>query len=322
MGLFAGAAVTSCGGFPNREGAATAVAAAVRALPGVTDTDVTYQNDFTGGAGFYLQVTLADNATPSQAADAGRTFVDRVQAADFARYDVQLRVKYRNVDDLMIRAPRGAHARIRYRFDDNATVSPSATEVADSLRRWLTIAQYPIVSAVRLNRPPSEVRTSEVQSFAVALRPAADERSVTALVDAQPELRQATWEIVAGTDTAPQIYTVRGQVPDQPRRRQWQRIVDTLGAGGSAEARTDTVDLRDGVAPTQVRITVASQAENPSDLVRAVAAQLPPLGLPLSATFVVDRELLTVTLGGCDPADQSQPPTALQTELRQRYQRC
>lgn len=148
---------------------------------------------------------------------------------------------------------------------------------------------------------------------------------MTALIDAEPALRGASWQLVAGPDTAAEIYTVRGVFPDQQRRRQWERIVATLGQDGRVEASTDTVDLPAGRPATRVEATVSSQSRDPAEVVRALAAELPPLGLPVWARFFIDRQALTVTLGGCDrdaPPGEPGPPSALQTELRQRYQRC
>jgi hypothetical protein len=71
-----------------------------------------------------------------------------------------------------------------------------------------------------------------------------------------------------------------------------------------------------------VQISISPQAQDPSGRARAVAAELPPLGLPIFARFFIDRQALRVTLGGCDHDDNVRTPNALEIELRQIYQSC
>ncbi|WP_445169500.1 hypothetical protein ACTXG7_09350 [Mycolicibacterium sp. Dal123E01] len=314
-------AIAGCG-FPDRRGAAESIGADIRALPGVKTADVHYDTSFDGGAHFHLHVTLAEGVTDAQAAAVGRTFVDKMRAADFASFDVALKVSYREVDDLSIRTPIGARAEFSYTFTNSTDGGPSSSDAADSMTLTLQIMQSPAVRAMWLTAP-AYLGPANSRRITVALAPSAHDPDIAALMNGHPELRTATWQIVVGPPTGPEIYRVRGPFPDAQRRALWQRIVDTVGAAGSVDADTDTLDQQ--AVHSSVQVNVSGGPDNPRQIdqvVRAVTPLLPDLGLPLHVRFIGNTDDVEFTLGGCESPRPGHTPSPLETELRQRFQRC
>lgn len=313
-------------GFPNRRGAANAIADTIRALPGVSKADVRYNTSFDGGAHFDLDVTLVDTATDTQTAAMGRTFVDRMRAADFAEFDVNLTVTYKANNDPGAAAP-GSTAMFAYHFDRRPRGGPSSSDVADSLSLWLQVAQSPPSAGVLLDQPawggPDNSRNINVY-----LGSSVNDAAIADLTRAHPELTAATWQINIPSPEKyrhPRTYKIRGPFPGQHRRELWQQIVDQLGPTDTAEASTDTIDTHAGLAPTTVEIDVQSgpdEAQRFDRTAHAVTPLLPGLGPPILLRLTARVDQIKFTIGGCDPPEPHHLPSALETELRRQYQHC
>lgn len=317
--------VSACG-FPNRRGAANAISDTIRTLPGVSAADVRYRTSIDSGAHFDLDVTLADTATDTQARAVGRTFVDRVRAADFAEFDVTLAVAYRVPSDF-IPSALGSRANFEYHFDAVPHGGPASTDVADSLALWLQVAQSPAAAAVLLGQP-AWGGPANSKDITVVLAASVDDPVIADLIHAHPELSTATWQVnipPANRFAQPRRYTVRGRFPEQRLRGRWQQIVDQIGSDDEAEAATDTIDTHAGVAPNRVEISVESGSDEQQrfeHLARAVTPLLPGLGLPVHLRLLAPADQIEFTLGGCDPPDPAHTPSPLESELRQQYQSC
>lgn len=319
------AAVSGCG-FPDRRGAANAIGDTIRALPGVTAADVYYHTSFDGGAHFNLNVVLTDNASDTQAAGVGRTFVDRVRAANFAEFNVTLTVAYKASNDANATVP-GSSAIFAYQFDRTGHGGPSSSQVADSLALWLQIAQSPATTGVLLNQP-SWAGPPSSRSITVYLSSSVADAAIAGLIHAHPELVSATWQVntpAANRFGQPRTYAVRGPFPDQRRRELWQQIIDQIGPDDGAQASTDTIDVHPGVAPTRVEIDLASgrdEQQRFEHVAHTVTPLLPGLGLPISFRLMAHVDQIEFTLGGCDRPDTHRTPSPLENELRQQFQHC
>lgn len=322
-GLTAG--VSGCG-FPNRLGAANSIGDTIRAMPGVNAADVHYDTSFDGGAHFNLEVTLADTASAPQAAAVGRTFVDRMRAANFAEFDVKLEVAYKANHDPDSSVP-GSRAEFDYHFDRRARGGPSSGDVADSLAMWLQVAQSPVSVGATLIQPawggPDTSR-----SISVALAPSVSDAGIAGLIHAHPDLTTATWILNIPSSqrfAPPRAYQVRGPFPDQHRRALWQQIVDQIGSRDAAQASTDTIDTHAGVPSTRVEVDVDSGPDEPQrfdHIAHVVIPLLPGLGLPVGLRMLGHLDQIEFTLGGCDRPDPHHTPSPLENELRRQYQHC
>jgi hypothetical protein len=309
----------------DRRGAANAVGDAIRAMPGVSAAEVRYENGIDVGAHFDLEVTLSETASDTQAAAVGQTFVDRMRAAYFPDFEVNLDVAYKANPDSNAVVP-GSQARFGYDFDLLARGGPSSSDVAGSLAMWLHIAQSPATVGVSLIQPGSfgQVTPREITVF---LAPSVTDAAITALIRAHPDLATATW---AFDIPSPNRFghrrscRVRGPFPSQQRRDLWRQIVDQIGSA-DARASTDTVDVHAGIPPTSVEIDLdfgPSELRQFEDAARAVTSLLPGLGLPIAYRLFGRNQHVEFTLGGCDRPDPRYPPSALENELRGQYQHC
>jgi hypothetical protein len=319
------AAASGCA-FVDRSGAANAIGDTVRAMPGVSAAEVNYHTSFEDGAHFNLKVTLADTASDTQAAAVGRTFVDRMRAAHFSDFEVQLAVAYKANSDNSGLTP-GASALFDFQLGLLGRGGAASTEVADRLALLIQVAQSPATAGVSIDQPSWDTRNSS--RITVDLAPSVTDPAITDLIHAHPELASATWQI---SIPSPQpagrarTYKMRGPFPSQQRRDLWHQIVDQIGPA-DAEADTDTVKPRAfGVAPTVVGIDLSSGSDGQQQferIARAVTPLLPGLGLPVN--FRLDGYPgghIQFTLGGCDRPEAGRTPSALENELRRQYQHC
>ncbi|ORA37479.1 hypothetical protein BST20_13615 [Mycobacterium branderi] len=319
------ATMSGCG-FPDRRGAANTIGDAIRAMPGVTSAEVDYHTSFDGGAHFKLYVALADNASDTQAADVGRTFVDRMRAADFAEFHVELAVTYKASSDANTTAP-GSSATFTYQFSRTGRGGPSSSQVADSLALWLQVGQSPATTGVLLNQPSWGGPPSS-RSITVYLPPSVTDAAIADLIHAHSELARATWQVnspAANRFGQPRTYAVRGPFPDQRRRELWQQILNQIGPDDGAQATTDTIEVHPEVAPTRVEIDVASgrdEQQRFEHIAHTVTPLLPGLGLPISFRLMAYVDQIEFTLGGCDRPDPRHTSSPLENELRRQFQRC
>lgn len=290
---------------PGRGGTAESIAAAVAQLPGVASSTFDYESGWPrGDEHFTLTAVLRDNATPDQAYALGKTFSDRVKAQDFTGFERTLVVKYR-VTDRMNDVPLSTVAT----FTD-----PDA--VAESLRGWLAVAQSPGIQSVTY--------TQSDQAMDITVAPDATDAALRELARAQPDVDRAEWLVVGGslTETSPfaadhpEVYRVRGRIPDAALRDLWVRIVAEVGAAGVIAASTDSA--RD--IPTAVDLNFPTARDREQNLAQAWMV-LPLLQkLPLPATVNFDGAVFV--MGGCSDPDPSRNVSPTEVELRRKYETC
>lgn len=295
---------------PDRQGAAEAIDAAVAQLPGVGSSTFNYESGWPkGDERFALTAVMRDNATPDQAAAVGETLSERLTESGLATSDVTLEVKYR-VQDRMNNIPLSSIAMF--------AVDPAGRPaMADGLHEWLAIAQSPGVQSVRLNRPGNAVD--------ITIATDATDSGLAALVAAHPDARGAEWIVVGGsiTETSiyaaghPEAYRVKGTIPDATLRDTWTRIVGEVGATGQITAETDMsrTDVR-----TTVDLNFPTSRDNEQGIAQAWLAI--PLMEKLPQPARVDFDGATFMLGGCSAAEPDRTSPPLETELRQKYEKC
>jgi hypothetical protein len=232
-----------------------------------------------------------------------------VTAKGFAGSGVTLEVKYR-VIDRMNQVPLTSAATISLDQSDRDGV-PAA------LREWLGIAQSPGVHSVRLSRPEGTVE--------ITVDPNAKDVELAALVRDHPDLDHAQWVVTGGSLTQtspfevdyPEVYRVRGMVPDAALRDLWNRIVGEVGAAGGVNADTD---LSHRETPTTVGVNFVTSRDREQNL--AQAWMVLPLLAKLPQPAKVDFGGALFTIGGCTPAEPGRNPIPLEVELRQKYEKC
>ena len=114
-------------------------------MPGVSDVAMTYKWDLTAGATFTVGVTLDRSADAAQAVAVGRTFVEENRRKGMGGV---LSVSY----------PTGWLPAGSATFDCGQYGSPSADDVADSLRVWLRAVHQPGAQKITLTQPSARVR--------------------------------------------------------------------------------------------------------------------------------------------------------------------
>lgn len=306
-------------GFPDRRGAADSIRQAIGTMPGVADAQARYDTSFDGGAHFTLTVTLGPTTTADQAAAVGRTFVDRMVAADFANFDVLLELK----------RPQGAAvSQFTVRFPDATHADPSAQAVADTAGWWLDVARSPAVGAATVSLPQGNT--------GVELRIDADDAVVAELMHVHPQLESARWTVSVPAPNPvdrPNTYEVTGTFPNHAARAAWQRVTAQLSRIDTASATTHLPPQQQ--PPTAVTVGLGFDPGREQDFERVARGVAPLLAdLPLPALLqlhgrvqgpdrVVDRDL-AVTVGGCTPADPkyTHPTEPLEAELRSKYEKC
>jgi hypothetical protein len=311
----------------DRSAAARAIGNAVRALPGVADTDVTYYS----GASFRLDVTLAETVSDTQAAAVGSTFVDRMRAADFGGFDVILNVAY-PANNSRATKTSDSHASFQYHFrsaPESAlhNPSPSSAEVASGLALWLQAAQSPATVGAALHQEAS-TGTGSRQSIVVSISSSVDDKAIAELIDAHPALRAATWKSSIPPGAAPRefrVYRIRGQFPDRRRRELWQQILGQLGPDDDGDAVTDPAGAQASGALTNVKIDLWAKpqtSERVEGITRAVLPLLPGLGSPVRVNIFSYTASIELILGGCSQPAPNHRPSTLEVELRRQYERC
>ena len=304
------AAVSLTGCAPNRKGAAQSINDAVAQLPGVASTEFDYDAGWPkGDERFTLTAVLHDNATPEQAQVVGKTFADMVTAKGLSAFDVALEMKYRVVDR-MNQVPMTSSATVRL---DHGNGDGLPT----TLNEWLSIAQSPGVQSVRLSRPQGTVEITVDQN--------AKDGDVQALAKAYPDLDRAQWVLTGGNLTAtspfaadyPEVYRVRGLVPDAALRDLWNRIVAEVGSAGEVSAQTD---MSHRETPTTVDVNFLTSRDREQNL--AQAWMVLPLLEKLPQQAKVDFGGALFVIGGCTPADAGRNPIPLEVELRQKFEKC
>lgn len=324
-------ALSSCG-FPNRSQEAKSIALTIRAMPGVQDTTYNYDTSFDGGAHFNLDVMVGKDIPPEQAASIGGVFVDKVADAAFNSFDVSLNVTY-GLAPSASSNEYGTSAKFSYAFGDPApqSLSPSSTDVADTLRQLTKIAQHPAARAITVQQPgnsrllPAETSTS--RGFRVVLADQATKVQLENLAASFPELAEAQW-VAPGKPAPghrPNTYEITGRPPTVELRDLWQRI-DQIAATAGAWISTETViPSRTPSAATTVDLSLGASADIDDRLKKTTDSLVPALAeLPgpvqLRMTWVNDSA--KVTIGGCTQPKPNSPPLApIEAQLRGVYER-
>ncbi|ADG97019.1 hypothetical protein Srot_0535 [Segniliparus rotundus DSM 44985] len=311
----------------DRSAEARAIGNAVRALPGVAAADVAYRS----GASFRLDVTLAETASQTQAAAVGSTFVDRMRAGDFGGFDVILNVAY-PANSSRATKTSDSHASFQYHFrsaPENAASNPnpSSAEVASSLALWLQTAQSPATVGATVHQEALP-GTNSRRSIVVSISSSVDDEAIAELIDAHPELRDATWKSSVPPGAARRefrVYRIHGQFPDRERRELWQQILERLGPDDDGDAVTDPAGAQASGALTNVKIDLWAKPntnERVEGITRAVVPLLPGLGSPVRVNIFSYTESVELILGGCSQPSPNHRPSALEAELRRQYERC
>lgn len=334
VAVLAALALTSCG-FPDRHDAADSISKAIRAMPGVINTDGRYDTSFAGGAHYYLTVTLSGASSDEQGAAVARTFVKQIIDADFKHFDVKLDLEYQRPGA----GDATSRLEVNYAFDDDVHTGLSADAVAEGTAWWLDIARSPAIAGVSVSLPLDNSYADVNPPLRVALSVDADDVSLAALIRHHPQLNSAIWTVGLPSPkphAQPRSYDSRGRFPDHRSRQVWQRLVDQVGPFDTATATTQ-IPPKNGRTPTTVKIALTFDHGRENDLER-VARDVTPLltELPGPVRFqlntrvmdpasgnVVDQDL-TVTVGGCTQDGESQGDNhpALEAELRHAYERC
>jgi hypothetical protein len=326
--------LTGCG-FPDRRGAAESIGAAIRAMPGVADTDVGYDTSFDGGAHFHLTVTLSGAASNEQGAAVARTFVEQMIAADFRHFDVRLDLAYQRAGADAARSLLS----VDYYPSEDVQAGMSADAVAESATWWLDVARSSGVADVTVSLPLDNIYADVTRPLWVTLPVDADDAVLTDLIRRHPQLNSAVWSVALPSPkppSQPRSYDSRGRFLDRHSRQVWQRIVDQLGPFDGAKASTQ-IPPQHGLTPTTVEIGWGFDYGRDNDLERIARGVSPLLTeLPGPVRFqlntrvqdpasgdVVDRDL-TITIGGCTPPDPkyNHPAVPLEAKLRHLYESC
>lgn len=290
---------------PGRERAAESIDAAIAAMPGVASSTSEYDSGWPrGNERFGLTAVLRDNATPDQARALGKAFADRVNT-DLAGLDAEFEVKYRVVDRV-----NGVPLTSAAGFDN-----PDGA--AERLQEWLAVAQSPGVQSTRFSGRDGTV--------AVTVEQSATDTDLQNLVAAHPGLDQAEWVVVGGSpaetsiysDTFPEVYRVRGRIPDASLREVWTRIVAEVGGTGQITAETDMA--RKDI-PTTVELNFPTSRDNEQGIAQAWMAL--PLLAKLPQPSRVDFDGAVFIIGGCSPREPNRNAEPLEAELRQKYEKC
>lgn len=340
-------------GFPDRRGAADAIADEIRSQPGVTAVDVSYDTSFDGGAHFGLTVTLAPTVTDEQGAAVARAFVDRMLKADFSAFNVAFKLKFSRPGPA--EAEDATHSRnqsgLEVKYEPRGD-GPSADDVSDSVRWWLDIARSPQIETVYVKLPLDGPYAEVSPPVSVLVPFGGDDAALQAFVGRHPQLQSPTTAWTASVPAAvpyahPDSYTSVGWPLDARSREAWQQLVELLRPAGqpyplgSAEARTQIPPRSTTQAPTNVRVRVrldwdtAGEFENIARRGASLLSGLPtPALFQVSATVLDSRveisrrrpfdRNLAVTVGGCTPPqpEYTHPAEPLEAELRQQYEHC
>jgi hypothetical protein len=105
----------------------------IRAMPGVSHTEMTYHHGLASGEIFNLVVSLAPSVTQQQAANVGRVFVDKTRHG-FGGYQLEIDLRYpATAPQRYFYVPDYSEA--WFKFDQaTAGVNPSASDVRTPLR--------------------------------------------------------------------------------------------------------------------------------------------------------------------------------------------
>lgn len=307
-----GAVINGC----SNDRVAASLNSTITQMPGVASATATYDPAWWKNEHpVDIAVVLDRGATPEQAQALGRTLTELVNRKDFTDSDVTLAVDYRVIDGAGS-VPVGSGAHFTFEPGDRPTTLP------DSLREWLTVAQSPGVQSAGMSHPPAEGDSE----FRVTVDNAADDGDLQNLIDNHPDLKSATWVVVAGTPTQasvhaedhPEVYELTGMVPDAKLRERWSEIVAQLGGAGEVVARTDLA-RQDG-PPTTVDVNFPTSLNREQSVAQAWM-MLPLLeGLPQPVKVNFNGDMFV--MGGCSGEDAQSTRSDLEKELRQKFERC
>ncbi|MEZ0364762.1 hypothetical protein ACAG26_13800 [Mycobacterium sp. pUA109] len=319
LGWLGGACMSS------RQNAAESLERQIRAMAGVSDTQMEYKSSVGLGSSLKLAVTLDPSVTDAQAGDVGRVFADELHRQGFDGHVVDFAVSYPAVSD--------STATFHF-YETRDAANPATAKIADGLEVWLRVARSPIATQATLRQPESGSNDVH-QDFTVALRPQTTAAQAEALQRDEPALAAATWCIDARQNAARHGYCSTPAPPSDHDKNLWDKISAAAGPDNSADGRTAP---RSGVvqADTDIGITIESPTNTDAvtdQVARSVAALLPQFGHPTA--LVVDTKTyyrndqsmrsntaLEIVVGGCYRHQPYHERTPLELELSAMYEKC
>ncbi|OHV06049.1 hypothetical protein [Mycobacterium talmoniae] len=297
----------------------------IRALPGVTDTNLTYANNITGEH-FALTVTLDRAITVPQAVDVGRTFTEQRRRQGLGDYNGDLMLYYPARGTL----PRNVNTDDRSvaLFDfgpSDGKPDPDADAVADGVAIWLRTAHSPVAELVGLDQP-AERDDAASRDIDVTLTPDATAATAAALQRSDPALADASWEIklVFNEYGDTRNYVSTPTPPSDADRALWSDISGVIGK--YYRAKGSTAPPRPGAqAETQLEIDIGQGRGNDVEtqrIVPAVAALLPRFGHPAALLVWGYDGPIEIVVGGCYRHQPDHTRLPLEIELSRQYETC
>ncbi|OHT92250.1 hypothetical protein [Mycobacterium syngnathidarum] len=280
-----------------RDSEARSIGTTIRELPGVGAVEVDYDDSFTHGEHFNLDVELDAAATAQQAQDVVHTFVAAAGDVDFDSHYVVLHIGN----------DRGG-VELRPLADDVGQTTAAVT-------LWFDTMSSPVVDRVAMTAGHPAI---------VTLRQPVDTLATEELVHRHPQLGTAQWLLQvppAYPFESTSTYTSYGVIPDAATAQAWTEVVRI--AGPHLVKGTFRPDPVTGVATSAIEISAKPGAE-PRDYAIAdpIAVVLARLGRPVDLTIKGGNSWVEVTIGGCFQHDKAHVPRPLETQLAQVYERC
>lgn len=285
----------------------------IRDMPGVVDVDLGYLGD---PRTVLMDVVLARDVTPLQAADVGRTFVDGVTDTRL-RGDSRLHLRYPAAGAGDLYVPDFSQAAFQY----SGTAGPGRHDVTDSIVLWLRAARAPGVAHASLTAPwGSSPRTRRMTLILGVDEAALD----PALVEDVAQRTESVWRYFALTGPLLRPHEYRGSPapPDEQEKAAFGLIAAAAGDDNDLVVRRWR-NVGGISTSTSVEVGIAEGPDRRDRTLRTAeaVADLAPLLAPEVDLVVLGEPSATVVVGGCPPPDDA-GRSELEMYLAEKYETC
>jgi hypothetical protein len=312
--------------FVNRRHDADQLDRQIKAMPGVADTEMSYESSFENGQQFRLTVRLDPRVSTPQATDIGRTFVDQLQRHHLGGHRVELDIRYPAVPQQKSNY-LSDYSQAAFTLGDNASppADPSAADVGDSIAVWLRAVGSPIAEYVDLNQPTWR-GSAQSRGISITLKPAATAADAGALQSGDPSLANATWRILIATDPIyrPQEYTSTPTPPGDHDMLVWRQLTAIVGPRNEARGFTRTPPVQ-AQADTEIEISLPTERDSEPGAHQtaiSVADLLPQFGHPVAVTLHTAEGPVQIIVGGCWQHEPDHRRLPLEIEMSRSYEKC
>lgn len=320
-------AATTAGCFLDRRGDAEDLERHVRALPGVAETDMSYDKNFTSGENFDLNVTLQQDVTEAQIREIGKYFADRTDETGLAERSADLSLRLPIVPPPPKNLYGQDYQSASFSRGSSSTIdSPTADEIADDAAAWLRMARSPIVADAAMSAPTWN-GAGDSRAVRITLTSTATQSEALALRAGEPMLSDASWGISVQGDrrNRPQTYYATPRPPRDEDLRIWREVIELLGPYAEATGQTSVPAAQGEQAETVVEFALPTDAPSQPQARRTafgVPTLLQRFGQPVSVTIWTGEGSAEFIVGGCYRHDKDHHALPLEVELSAEFEKC